>query len=236
MTNSRWLSQPAFILHKQDWDEKSEQIELLTPELGRILVFCRKEKRQIPLFQQLELDLSGSVEKWRIKSWVATGQLLYLQKEHLYFGLYLNELLMRLWPRQDANAKMFGLYSSTLTLISKNKDELAALRYFERSLLRELGYGIEFNVCLASKAIERNQFYEHIIGRGFKHSVQSDHSISGEILLNIDQNSWGSSQVLKYARVIFAREIDHQLGGQELHSRSLIRQYYQRKIKTGANS
>lgn len=225
--------QKAFILHKQDWDDKSEQVELFTPDFGRILTFYSKQKRQLPLFQQLDIDFKKSGEFGTIKSWTADGPLHFLQEECLYFGLYLNELLVRLLPREDANPLMFGLYASTLTLISKGSSAIGALRFFERSLLKELGYAISFSVDVDQVKIDTSHYYSHLAGSGFK---RVDHPksipsacIPGSTIVAIEQNDWSDQVTLKFARIIFQNEIDSVLDAKELHTRTLIRQYYQSK-------
>jgi len=232
---SNLTHQKAFILHKQNWDEKSEQVELFTPDFGRLLAYYPKKKRPLPLFQQLDIDVNKTGEYGNIKSWVADGSLHYLQEEYLYFGLYLNELLVRLLPREDANPIMFGLYASTLTLISKDSLATGALRFFERSLLKELGYAINFSMDIDQVKIRSDQFYSHIASSGFKKMIQPGgdqfSGIPGSVIIAIDQNDWSSQITLKFARVIFQSEIDVLLDKKELHSRSLIRQYYQSKQK-----
>jgi len=232
---SNLTRQKAFILHKQDWDDKSEQVELFTPDFGRILIFYSNRKKPLPLFQQLDIDFKKNGEFGTIKSWISDGPVHYLQQEYLYFGLYLNELLVRLLPREDANPILFGLYASTLTHISKNEASTGALRFFEHTLLQQLGYAISFSKDMEQADIKADQYYSHLAGVGFKRVIGSDainsECIPGSTIIAIGKNHWSDPSTLKFSRVIFQHEIDLLLEHKELFTRSLIRQYYQNKRK-----
>lgn len=222
-------SQPAFVLHKQQLETGQELVSLLTPDLGRIQIRCRSEPHAMPLFQQLDLDFRGQGTGHQIRSWVASGPLHFLRDEWLYYGLYLNELVTRLWPKQGDSVALFGLYSSTLTLISQQHQELPAIRYFERTLLAELGFALELNSCLAGKPIAANGFYQHRVGEGFALVTHQVGAIPGELLIAINQNHWHVPGTLHFARQIFSNELDLHLAGQTLHTRQLLKRFFQTK-------
>ena len=60
-------------------------------------------------------------------------------------GFYLNELLLKLLPREDAHEELFEAYATALAQLPSAQDHAAVLRRFERVLLRELGYGLVFD-------------------------------------------------------------------------------------------
>jgi len=186
------------------------------------------DKHPMPLFQKLDVDFRGQGASHQMRSWVPSGPIHHLQEHRLYFGLYLNELITRLWPLQGNSVALFGLYSSTLTLISKQHQERAALRYFERTLLAELGFALEFKQSLDGRAIVPEGHYRHCVGTGFERSPVVPNAISGEHLIAIDRNEWHLSGALHHARGIFSREIDLHLEGQTLHTRTLLRQVMDR--------
>lgn len=220
-------SQPAYVLHRQPLETDQERIDLLTPDLGRMQFRRKIDKHPLPLFQQLDVDFRGQGSSHQLRSWVPAGPIHHLQHHRLYFGLYLNELITRLWPKQGSSVALFGLYSSTLTLISQQHNELAALRYFERTLLAELGFALEFKRTVSGPAIEPDAHYRHCVGEGFQKVSDGVAAISGAHLLAIDRNEWDLAGALHHARQIFSQEIDLHLDGQSLHTRDLLRQVLQ---------
>ena len=56
---------------------------------------------------------------------------------------YMNELLLRLLPREDAHPLLFDAYDFALQQLSGGTRAAGALRRFEWTLLRETGYGVD---------------------------------------------------------------------------------------------
>ena len=56
---------------------------------------------------------------------------------------YMNELLLRLLPREDAHPLLFDAYDMALQQLSGGTRAAGALRRFEWTLLRETGYGVD---------------------------------------------------------------------------------------------
>ena len=55
-------------------------------------------------------------------------------------GFYLNELLLRLLPREDPHEALFDDYGEALGQLSRGNPQASVLRSFEKRLLAELGY------------------------------------------------------------------------------------------------
>ncbi len=94
-----------------------------------------------PLLVQLgraPKDEQAEVLNLRSAEW-AGGQPL-LGAAAMYAGFYLNELLLKLLPRQDAHPVLFDGYAATLAALAAGADEAPVLRAFELVLLRELGW------------------------------------------------------------------------------------------------
>jgi DNA repair protein RecO (recombination protein O) len=58
--------------------------------------------------------------------------------------LYINELLIRLLPKDASQEDLFNLYEDFLTKIHSGDDIEFTLRHFELDLLDMLGYGLDF--------------------------------------------------------------------------------------------
>ncbi len=158
-------------------------------------------------------------------------------------ALYLNELLYRLLKVGDsAGAALFGIYQQTLAQLAQteNSPALAAiLRPFERQLLAELGYGIDFTQAADGQSIRSDQQYHWRFGTGFEtlksqasctnvdNSGSVDHTglppyYPGAVLTQIAQSEWNAVS-LSYAKRLFRRCLRELLGDQPLLSRQLLR-------------
>ncbi|MDE2566899.1 MAG: DNA repair protein RecO, partial [Burkholderiales bacterium] len=155
MATSRGRAGPAllaYVLRRHDWSESSLVVELYTREQGRVVVVAKGAKRPtsqlrpvlLP-FQPLHAllgrapaDEQGEVHLLRSAEWVG-GQPL-LAAATMFPGFYLNELLLKLLPRQDPHPQLFDAYAQTLAALAGGGAEAAALRAFELALLRQLGW------------------------------------------------------------------------------------------------
>lgn len=145
----------AYVLHRYDWSETSLIVELFTRSQGRLVVVAKGAKRPtsqlrpvlLP-FQPLHAllgktpaDANNEVHVLRTAEW--TGGRPLLPAAAMFSGFYLNELLLKLLVRQDAQPALFDVYADTLSVLATGQgagDEAAALRAFELQLLRELGW------------------------------------------------------------------------------------------------
>jgi len=142
--------QPAFILHARTYRETSLLLECLTRDHGRVGLVARgvrRERTRTPraLLQPLiplQLGWSGRGELATLTQIDAAGSGFDLQGDALFCTLYLNELVSRLTPRQDAHPQLFADYLETLARLARGESQAWTLRRFERDLLAHLGYGL----------------------------------------------------------------------------------------------
>ena len=153
----------AYVLHRYDWSETSLVVELFTRTQGRVVVAAKGAKRPysqlrpvlLP-FQHLLVTLgraptddAGEIFNLRGAEW-AGGPPAH-GAAALFAGFYLNELLLKLLPRQDAHPALFDAYAQALACLAPDDDAAtqATLRAFELTLLRELGWLPELS-CVTS--------------------------------------------------------------------------------------
>lgn len=218
--------QTVFLLHRQAWQENSETLELLSPDFGRITLSRRLGSQNIPMFQELNMEWKNK----RVSSWASKGQLHWLAGQDLYKGMYLNELIVRLLPLLEPQPIIYGLYSSTLHLLVSNEEGRsgeAALRYFERIILREIGYELSFSLDYEGMAINEKLLYNFDPDHGFfiadVASEISNNDIPGEVILAIDQNDWERELTLTWAKKIFRAALNKRLGSRPLNVRELLK-------------
>src|SRR5205807_3793149 len=146
---TRQESREAFILHGYPYRETSLLLETFTRAFGRVSMVARGARSpRSPLrgvllaFQPLALSWFGRGELRTLAraEWVG-GQPL-LRGEALMCGFYLNELLLRLLPREDPHDALFLRYQEGLARLASEADSAPALRSFEKALPKALGYAM----------------------------------------------------------------------------------------------
>ena len=143
-------AQPAFVLHARAWRETSLIVELLTRDHGRVAVVARgvQGAKRHPLraalqpLQSIRVDFLPRGELARLVQAEALDAGASLQGDALMAAFYVNELVLRLLPRQDPAPDLFARYGELRQQLSGPGPLAWTLRRFERDLLELLGYGL----------------------------------------------------------------------------------------------
>ncbi|MCA3250642.1 MAG: DNA repair protein RecO [Pseudomonadota bacterium] len=164
----------CYVLHAWDWSESSLILDLFTRPQGRVVAVAKGAKKPTSALRPLLMPFhalavwlarpgadDGEVRAVRAVEWGGSAA---LPGTALMSGFYLNELLLKGLPRQDAHPALFDAYADTLAALAAASggggDEAAALRAFELVLLRELGLLPELGVVtLTADAVEPGGAY-----------------------------------------------------------------------------
>jgi DNA repair protein RecO (recombination protein O) len=179
-------------------------------------------------FQPLIATWSGKAELKTLHRLDWAGGLLLLKGEALMCGFYLNELLLRLLPREDAHEALFAYYSATLKTLATEVDLAATLRRFELKLLQELGYAIPLQVDSSGAPVLAEQGYLYQaeygaqrtagLGNMGQHGVQ----LMGKTLLDMAGDDYSQAQTQQQSKQLMRYLLAHYLGDQPLHTRQLL--------------
>ena len=142
--------QHAWILHARAWRESSLLLDCLTLEHGRIGLVARgvrRERTRLPrgLLQPLQpllLAWTGRGDLGTLTAAESAGPPVMLAAERLYAAIYLNELVLRLTDRGDAQPALHAHYALCLHRLGAGEPAAWTLRRFERDLFAELGYAL----------------------------------------------------------------------------------------------
>src|SRR6476660_1356172 len=141
--------QAAFVLHTYPYRETSVIVETLTEEHGRVALVARGAKRPrselrgvLQAFQPLTLSWAGAAELKTLVKAEWRGGLPLPGGAALLCGFYLNELLLKLLPREDPHPLLWRAYEAALTRLAAGHPQAPILREFEVRLLSELGYAL----------------------------------------------------------------------------------------------
>ncbi|MCV6605752.1 MAG: DNA repair protein RecO [Porticoccaceae bacterium] len=229
--------EPAFVLHTRPYRESSKLVELFTFNHGRIRAVARGSRRKgsVPLapFIQLAATWGGRSDLKSIYSAEPEGLPVTLQGEQLFTGFYLNELLLRTLPEQDAHSNVFYHYSRLLPLLASGTDVQPQLRQFELTLLQSLGYELVLtNTADTGELIEESRSYLYnpqlgLLGDFDKRSSDRRLLFAGEHLMAIAQSEYSQPEILTSAKRLLRAALAPHLGNKPLQSRELFRQSLQ---------
>jgi DNA repair protein RecO (recombination protein O) len=138
----------AFILHRYAFSESSVIVEVLTEHHGRVALIAKGAKRPASNFrpillpmQPLRLTYTGDEQVRTLKSAEWVGGYAMPSGNALLSGFYLNELMMRLLPRDDPQEVVYQLYAQTVQVVAQASNlQAPALRAFELLLLQQMGW------------------------------------------------------------------------------------------------
>ena len=231
--------QPAYVLHTYAYKETSLIVEAFTRNFGRVALLARGARRPrsamrgvLLSFHPLRLGWSASSELGTLISAEWSGALQpgarNLSGRSLMCGFYLNELLLRLLPRDDPHESLFEIYADALRQLSEGNPQASVLRSFEKRLLSELGYApLLEREAVSGAPIEPARRYVYEPDRGpvaTSGSTNGDFVVSGQTLLDLAADEFGRPETRDEARMLLRSLIGQRLHGQVLHTRAVLRE------------
>lgn len=219
----------CFLLHQRSYGETSIIADVFTQKSGKISFIAKGAKKPkskffgylVP-FQKLKITYSGRSELKTLTSIdrdLASNSNTFSKVS--YSLLYINELLMKLLPKDAKHEELFVLYDEFLKKINKNNNLEISLRHFELDLLDMLGYGFDYDSEIDSnEPIEAGLSYVFVSERGFRKSNSS--SFKGKDILSIKKRKL-EDVPLKYLKEITTKAIGICLEGKDLTSRKIFK-------------
>lgn len=223
---------PAFLLHAHPYSETSLVLDVFARNHGRLALLARGARRPrsslrgvLLAFQPLELAWFGGGEVKTLARAEWLGGLPLLAGKSLLLGYYLNELLLRLLPREDAHPNLFDAYAAALAVLARGATEAAELRRFEKTLLRELGYGLSLErEADSGQAVRPDGRYLYLAERGVVAAGGAEGlpTLAGKTLLDMAADDYADPRTLAESKLLMRQLIAHHLGGQPLQSRRVF--------------
>lgn len=229
---TRFDGEPAFVLHTYPYKETSLIVEVFSRGHGRFPLVARGARRPrsamrglLQAFQPLQVGWFGKSELRTLHAAEWSGGGPTLSGLGLLCGLYLNELIMKLLPRDDPHEKLFLAYREALMQLSAPTGAGMVLRRFEKSLLEETGFApILDHDTETGSPIEPDRGYWYIPDRGaVRYASAGGVPIRGKALIDLASSEFsrGDSQV-EIKQLLRALILYH-LGGGDLQTRQLLR-------------
>jgi len=234
MTKRRADHEPAYVLHTYPYKETSLIVEAFARRFGRVALLARGARRPrsamrgvLLSFHALRLSWSASAELGTLIAAEWSCALQPLAGRALMCGFYLNELLLRLLPRDDPHESLFDIYGEPLQRLSLQNDLAGVLRSFEKRLLAELGYAPLLDRDAASRPIDPERHYVYEPDRGplpAERAREGELLVSGRTLLDVANDDYGRAETRDEARSLMRALIGQRLHGQVLHTRTVLRE------------
>jgi DNA repair protein RecO (recombination protein O) len=231
--------QAAWVLHLHPYSETSLVVDVFSRDHGRVPLLARGARRprsamrgMLMSFQPLELGWFGGGEVKTLAKVEWIGGMPLLGGRCLLLGYYLNELLLKMLPREDAHGALFDAYAAALQALAAGSADAPELRRFEKTLLKELGYGLTLDVDVDSGRpvlpegryaflIERGPVARPIVGAGDTASDDTP-GLCGKTLLDMAADDYSDPRTRLESRRLMRQLIAHHLGGKSLQSRRVF--------------
>ena len=229
-TKQRIDGASAYLLHAYPYSETSLVLDVFSRHHGRLPLLARGARRPRSAlrgtligFQLLELGWFGGGEVKTLAKAEWCGGTPLLQGRCLLLGYYLNELLLKLLPREDAHAELFDSYADAVGALANGAADAPELRRFEKSLLKEIGYGLTLSIDAAGAPVQPDRRYSYLIERGLV-AVESGEgpTLAGKTLLDMDVDDYRDPRTLAESKLLMRQLVAHQLGDKPLQSRRVF--------------
>ncbi len=219
-------AQSAFVLHSRPYRESSALVDFFTPE-GRLRAVLRGARGRAGTlarpFVPLEVEFRGRGDLKAVGRLESAGLAYWLDGNALFSGMYLNELLIRLLPAEDAHPAMFEHYVATLPALAAKRPLEPILRAFEWRLLTELGYGFALDQDIAGQPVVSTALYRLLPDTGLEPVGQFQPGLfNGAELLAMAEADWEIPGALAAAKRLMRQALAPHLGGRPLVSRELF--------------
>ena len=223
--------QQSFLLHSYPYSETSLVLDVFSRQHGRLPLLARGARRPRSAlrgvligFQLLELGWFGKGEVKTLARAEWLGGMPLLQGRCLLLGYYLNELLLKLLQREDAHPGLFDAYAAALAALANGASDAPELRRFEKSLLKEIGYGLTLDRDAQGSPVVAERRYVYLIERGPQEAGADTGlpSFMGKTLLDLAADDYADPLTLMESKRLMRQLMTHQLDGKILQSRRVL--------------
>lgn len=220
---------PALILHRRPWRDTSFLVEAFSREHGRVGLVAKGARRATSRWRglleplgALDLSWSGRGELYTLTG-IEAPERFPLSGNALMSGFYASELVLRLTARDDAHAAIYDSLRALLAALAAGAPAIVALRFFERDLLEELGYGVPLDsVSETGEAVdpEKDYFFDPNAGlRRAQGAPREDEiRVPGGALAGLVSGRFANRLDVRAARSLMQAAIAPHLGSRPLKS------------------
>ena len=224
----------AFVLHSYPYRETSLIVEAFCADHGRVALVARGAKRPrselrglLQAFQPLLLSWSGAGELKTLTKAEWRGGLALPGGPALLCAFYLNELLLKLLPREDPHPALYADYETTLAALAAGGEQAPILRRFELRLLAEMGYALALTHDSETGApIDPAARYHYAFDRGARQAPPAPGvrwpTVRGATLIALATSTFPNPETAADAKRLMREVLDHYLEQRRIFSRRIV--------------
>lgn len=228
---------PAFVLHTYAYKETSLIVEAFALNAGRVGLVAKGAKRPrsesrglLQAFQPITLSWTGSGELKTLVKVEWRGGVPLPEGRALLAAFYLNELLLKLVPREDPHPALWQAYEDSLGALadaSAPQAQAAVLRRFEMRLLAELGYALPLtHTADAGEPIDPDTRYHYAFDQGARRFVAEPGTrwpvVRGATLIALAEQRYPDAATAAEAKQLMRDVLDHYLESRRIESRRIV--------------
>ncbi|GAB6049674.1 DNA repair protein RecO [Hydrogenophilus islandicus] len=202
-------SSRGYVLHSEPWRETSLRIDAWTRDHGRLWLVAKGAKRPHSMLRSVLLPFQPLMLRWSGRGEVLTltaaewlGGVAPIVGDALWCGYYLNELVLRLAPREVPHPEWFDAYDQAIAALASGAAPAPVLRAFEWASLKATGHA------------------PHWPEQG-----PVGVAVSAEAFAALERGEWGAPIVAREIKPWLRALIDHCLEGQPLRTRAFMREW-----------
>ena len=227
-------AEPGYVLHTYPYRETSLIVEAFTESHGRVAMVARGAKRPrselrgvLQGFQPLLLSWFGQQELKTLVRAEWRGGLPLVAGSALLCGFYLNELLLKLLPREDAHPALYASYERALADLAAGAPQAPLLRCFELDLVAALGYALSLTHDADTGApIEQDARYHYAFDRGPQRAPPQPGlrlpRVRGATLIALASRRCDDPAIATEAKGLMRDVLDHYLEQRGVQSRRVV--------------
>lgn len=235
--------EPGYLLHHRCYRNTSQMVDCLTARHGVVRLIAQGARRPqsrhraiLQPFVPLTLSWVRRGELGKLIHVESQAQGVALGTQQLMAGFYLNELVLRLLARGDANPAAFSCYSRCLAELATEGNVARPVRLFELRLLEALGYGLNLeHEADSGEPIRAESTYLFELERGLRacSRANGEHELfAGRDLVALREERLDDEASLRAAKRLLQRALSLYLGERPLKTRAVLRDMFDKGLES----
>ncbi len=224
----RITGEPALVMQVKPFRETSALVQFFSRNNGRLATVSRGARRRrnphpgLQPFNEVEICFSGRGGLQTLHSADLTKSH-SLSGNYLAGGFYVFELLARLLREHDPHPRLFEVVCAIIDRMRDPEPLAPLLRVFEKRLLEDMGFGIDFSSDTSGEPIVGDGFYRLQDSERLERVGNGPGVLTGATLLAIAQDDYADLHTRAAAREMFRVALAPHLGSKPLASRALLK-------------
>ncbi|HEX4884652.1 MAG TPA: DNA repair protein RecO [Casimicrobiaceae bacterium] len=229
--------EPAFVLHSYPYKETSLIVEAFAREHGRVGMVAKGAKRPrsevrglLQAFQPITLSWAGAAELKTLVKAEWRGGVPLPAGAALLAAFYLNELLLKLLPREDPHPALWDEYEQALAALAAGQGagaQAVVLRRFEVRLLAELGYALPLATeADTGAAVVADARYHYAFDAGPRRHAGEPGArwpvVRGATLIALAEQRYPDPATAAEAKQLMREVLDYHLESRRIESRRIV--------------